>query len=168
MSGCSSSTAPAAGAPVPSRVRLVQIYPAGRAPNMGLVGPNAILQWTPKHPLDGDWWWVGATAWCRDIDDIIGQIAWQLVGGDGALSVTDQTISTDGMFGGLFLRNGTPGQLYTLRIRLTGLSSGSQISRDILLPVESTAPILPLDPTQATISGDGVSIAGIPLYVSEP
>lgn len=156
---------------VPSRLRTVRID-RERAPmrSRGLVGPTTRYRLPDQNPLDRQWSWIDATAWCEDISDVIGQVGWQIIGGDGALSVVQPAILRDppysSLFAGARITGGTIGQTYLLRARLTALNTGEQRTVDVQLPIAAGGPVQPILPTQATVNGDALIVGGIPIHVS--
>lgn len=130
-------------APTPSAVRVVRIYSGAQMLATRGITPTVPLQWPAKHPLDIDWWWIDATAWCQDISDIITNFAASdvlLSGGDGTLSVIATAISADGHQVGMRWIGGTSGQNYTATVMLRGSQGADVEAFDISFPCIGTVP----------------------------
>lgn len=152
------------GAPVPSTVRVVKLYPGGAGPGRGLLGPNAVLAWPQQNPLSAEWYWIDATNWCSDISDTIGQVGQQFVAGDGAIVVRSTAISADGLQAGFLLTGSTPGITYVLRTRLTGRATGVQKATDIRILGSAQGAIVPAPVNAGTLNRDVLTVGGIPIY----
>ncbi|GAB0118704.1 hypothetical protein [Acidisoma sp. 7E03] len=159
MSGSSSA---AVVGPLPSTVRRFDIYPGGRRPGQGLAGPNAIAYWTPKHPLEENFWWADASALCDDLSDVILSAGYAVIGGDGALSIDTWCLSPDARWAGFWLNGGTPGVEYQVRLHLSFTASRAAWGGDVLIPVSAVAPVPTPDPTLVTNNGDILLLGGIP------
>jgi hypothetical protein len=147
--------------PAPSTVRTIKIYPGGRGPNMGLLGPNAIRSWPNQHPLSSDWSWLNATQLCADWgEQLLSPPGKSITGGDGMLQVLQSGISADGMQAGLLLTGGTPGILYTITMRLTGVISGRQEAFDVRLLISGAVPVV-IAPMLSTINRDTFAVGGL-------
>jgi hypothetical protein len=155
--------------PSPSLVRTVSLDTVDQVlSNRGGIAPSYLLP--GQNPLDRLWSWINATGWCNDIGDVIGQVGWQIIGGDGALSVLQSTVARaepySSMFAGVRVTGGTVGSNYLIRIRITGLNTGEQRAVDVEIPIIAGGAVQPLASTQATVNGDALVVGGIPLFVS--
>lgn len=147
---------------VPSALRGIEIYPGGRRPGQGLVGPNAIPRWTPKHPLDANFWWVNASAFCDDLQDVLLSAGYAVIGGDGALSIETWCLSADARWAGFWLSGGTPGLEYQVRLHLSFAASRAAWGGDVRLPVSALAPVPIPNPDYVTSDGDILLLGGVP------
>jgi hypothetical protein len=101
------------------------------------------LSWSPRHPLDANWYFIDATKWCADIDDTIALF----IANDVSVSGPDQTLSviatgvvTGGLIVGMRFSGGTSGSTYTITALLNGATGAQSEAFDISLPVLGTMP----------------------------
>jgi hypothetical protein len=142
-------------APTPSLIRVVRIYAGNAGPNAGLLGPNAILAWPPKHPLDVDWWWIDATVYCADIDDVLGSFTPTdafFTGGDGGMTILAVALAPSGLMAGVRVLGGTPGVTYIITVILNGSLGANVKSLDISLLCSGDLPLGALSPWLADFS----------------
>jgi hypothetical protein len=124
-------------APSPSAIRVVNVGGAPSAFGARFSGPSPCLQWPSKHPLDNDWWWVDATAWCSDIGDVLGTLNMSNVafsGGDSAMSILAVANSADNLQVGIRFSAGTSGVFYSVTVTLAGLLGLDTKAVDIAFP----------------------------------
>ena len=124
--------------PTPSQVRVVRIYAVPDALSLRGGGGSFGMYWPAQNPLSSEWSWIDASGWCLDAGDTVGEVAWQVVAGDGALMVLDSGVAAGGLFAGLLITGGTPGISYIIRILLTGAFTGQQIALDVTLPITAS------------------------------
>jgi hypothetical protein len=129
--------------PIPSAVRTVRIYSGAQMLATRGISPVAPYRWTPKHPLDVDWWWVDATGWCADIGDVLGAFTTGDVafsGGDGGMSIIATTKSTDNLQAGIRFIGGTSGVAYSVTVTLRGSLGADTEAIDIAFPCSGLLP----------------------------
>jgi len=130
--------------PTPSKVRVVRYSGAFTAFSRGITPVNP-YRWVPKHPLDIEWWWIDATAFCSDIGDVLGSFASPasvfFTGGDGAMSILATAKSPNNLEAGVRFIGGTPGVDYTVTVIMNGSLGADTKAIDIILPCLGDLPL---------------------------
>jgi hypothetical protein len=118
-----------------SRAVTISVTPAGWKPCLGV---QTILTFNPKSPYDQNWWWVDATYFLQEEDDLLEAVTANVLGPDSTLVEIATTITSDGLKAGFHMEGGSSGAEYTL-VPLLTTTNGYQWSRNILMPILSDA-----------------------------